>query len=712
MLANLFFLQDSSIKQIINCLSAKKTPAHYSEAIRSFALNSHSLGPQGYNYLREKFHNNLPHPSTIRKWYAKSNCNGEPGLSEDSLATLRSLVEEHKKENNTIHATISFDEVHIRRHVQWSDTKKKIIGNITYGSIPQKAEYLPAASNAIAFMVNGINKSFHLPVAFQFINCLQKYEKAALIMLVLRAVTQTGIVIDALVFDGLFGNLTTCSLLGASFNTEKNFQPYIINPITKEKIFIFLDAPHMIKLIRNCIGQLKTLHHVDGSKIEWKYYESLEDHRKKYDIVTHKLTRDHILFEKNIMNVRLATQLLSESVAQSMTKFSAMPQTKDVFKGCEATVEFTRKFNKLFDIFNSRESDCKKNIFKQPLTKNSATEIFKFFDDMTEYIKNLKLSPDDKSIIFSRRKTWFKGFIINMSNLKSMYEKYVATDVMKNIESRSLNQDYLENLFGRIRTAYLGNNDNPTVEQFCAAYRKTIVATELRCSTFANCVDQLNILHVSSSGKANPTKNPVIIRTQEMNSDHANVQNTKNTIKTNAPEIESISKVLAPEQMKINSENFDGSKITVSYLSGVIEKKIINSTRSNCTNCVNIMKCIFNENPKCDAIHVETKDSKIPCQSTINICQIACDCLQTHAFKINFNYNNLLDEIEKKLEVLQLYNQTNFEHNLEHKKDLIRYIIEEFVRIRATYLAQQITMNEQKKLLRRKNLKTVHFAGQ
>lgn len=677
-------------------------------------MNLHSINPRAYKYVREKFHKNLPHVSTIRKWYANSSCDGEPGLSTESLDTLKNLVQEHKVNKLNIHATISFDEVHIRRNIQWSDPRKKFIGHITYGSIPQKAEYLPVASNAIVFMVNGINIPFHIPVGFHFINCLQSCEKAALIMLALRAVSNTGIIIDALVFDGLLGNLTACSLLGASFNIGKKFRPYIRNPVTKNKVFIIMDPPHMIKLIRNCIGQKKVLYLADGSKIEWKYYEQLEDLRQKNDVVTHKLTKEHILFDKNIMCVRLATQLLSESVAKSMEKFASISQTKDKFKECEATVEFTRKFNQLFDIFNSRESDCKQNEFKQPLTISSSGKIFKFFYEMIDYIKNLRLSPDGKSIIFSLRKTGFKGFIINMINLRALYKQYVATSIMKHLESRSLNQDYLENFFGRIRTTFLGNNDNPTVEQFCAAYRKAIVSTELRCSTFANCVDKLNILHVPSTSKPKPMKEPVIMRLQEANAEERQGK------KTNIPEIESISSLFIPEKIKPNNESeilndsefLDGSNITISYLCGVIETKLTNSTRSKCEDCGEIVKHIFKDNSKYDTLHVHTKDSQIPCQSTFEICKIANDCLRAHAYKIDFKYSNLLDDIEKKIKELELYNQSSFEHNLKHKDDFLRYIYEEFIRIRATYIARKITLNEQKKLLRRKNLKAVHFAGQ
>lgn len=72
----------------------------------------------------------------------------------------------------------------------------------------------------------------------------------------------------------------------------------------------------------------------------------------------------------------------------------------------------------------------------------------------------------------------------------------------------------------------------------------------------------------------------------------------------------------------------------------------------------------------------------------------------------------MIQSIEENLDVANLYKNTDFSHNLNHKIDLIRHMIGEFVRERATYIARKITLNEQKKLLRRNNLKATHFAGQ
>lgn len=683
----LYIFQDPSVADIINCLTAKKPPTQYPESIRNFALTLHSLSPRGYGYVRKKFNQNLPHPSTIRAWFSNSHANGEPGISKESIETLKNLVEEYKEKGMDIYCTCSFDEMSIRRNVQWCDNQKKFNGNISYGSIPHNSEYLPVANNVIVFMVNGININFNLPVAFHFINCLQAHEKAALVLVVLRALTEIGLKIIALVFDGLISNFTTCTLLGACFDTFKDFRPYIINPISKEKVYIFLDAPHMLKLIRNCIGTWKKIYY-QGNVIEWKYFEILESLGRKCDVVTHKLTKEHIQFTKNKMNVSLATQLLSRSCATSMEELQKMPQTRELFRDCTATVDFTRRKNDLFDVFNSK-TDRPKNIFKSPIRNNSKEAIFTFLDETVEYIKELA-DVNGRSILKSKRKTGFIGFIINVTNLKEIYENFVETGKMIAIPTQYLNQDPLENFFGRIRSC-LGSNTNPTVEQFCAAYRKTLVNVELTCSTLANCADQLNILQIPSTRKPKVNVEPVVVRVSE-----DNVEKKKEK-KTNNSDVQSITDLLNPEYENLDLEedpfSFDGSDITVQFLSRSIEQKIMAEIRSHCSHCLEITKTIFNET-----------------DHTLNICKIANKHLRAHAFKIDFCYNLLIECIEKDLEIDYLYMNTDFTHEPDHKLDLIRFITEEFIRIRATYVAKKITLNEKKKILRRKNLK--HFAGQ
>lgn len=352
------------------------------------------MGPRAYRYVRQKFNNNLPHPSTIRKYFANSTSNGQPGISKDSVEILKKLVENV----GPVYCTLSLDEMHIRRNVQWSDCQKKFIGGISYGSIPSNAEYMPVATNAIVFMVNGINVKFNLPIQFEFMNCLQSHEKTAMILMALKVLAEVGITVIALTFDGLANNISTCNLLGARFDVDSDFRPHIINPYTKEKVFILLDSPHMIKLIRNCIGKCSILYHSDGLQIEWKYFEALADLGIKCDIIIHKLTKSHIMFDKNIMNVRLAVETLSESVARSMEILALNPQTKHLFEKSADTAAFIRRMDNLFNVLNSSEN-CPNNLFKSPINEDTKESIFLFLDETVDYLKKLSLERGGQSIL-------------------------------------------------------------------------------------------------------------------------------------------------------------------------------------------------------------------------------------------------------------------------------------------------------------------------
>lgn len=212
-----------------------------------------------------------------------------------------------------------------------------------------------------------------------------------------------------------------------------------MNPYTNEKVFIILDPPHMIKLIRNCIRHMKCLYLCDGRTIEWKYFESMVEVETKCDLATHKLTKDHILFDRNIMNVRLATQTLSESAAQSMERLVSQPKAHHLFEGCGETAAFARRTNTLFDIFNSFEK-CPNDLFKSPINNDSKNVIFSFLDETVEYMKKLSLDRNGNSILKSRRKTGFMGFIINAHNLKEMYSLYVDTGILEELPTRILNR--------------------------------------------------------------------------------------------------------------------------------------------------------------------------------------------------------------------------------------------------------------------------------
>ena len=73
----------------------------------------------------------------------------------------------------------------------------------------------------------------------------------------------------------------------------------------------------MLQLVRNCFGDKKTIDK-EGNFVKWECIERLHDLQEKEGLhLANKLRFAHIAWVKKKMNVKLAAQLLSESVGTS-----------------------------------------------------------------------------------------------------------------------------------------------------------------------------------------------------------------------------------------------------------------------------------------------------------------------------------------------------------------------------------------------------------
>lgn len=115
----------------------------------------------------------------------------------------------------------------------------------------------------------------------------------------------------------------------------------------------------MFKLVRNCMAE-QTIVGGDKRPILWSLIEGLERLRVKKNFVTHKLTKRHVQFDENKMNVPLAAQTISKSVANSMIYLKNKRITE--FENCEGTANFILIIDILFDIMNSNKVQ-ENNIF-------------------------------------------------------------------------------------------------------------------------------------------------------------------------------------------------------------------------------------------------------------------------------------------------------------------------------------------------------------
>jgi hypothetical protein len=182
----------------------------------------------------------------------------------------------------------------------------------------------------------------------------------------LELAAKAGLKVWSVTADGTAVNLRTFEILGCNFNgSYDEMTTSIIHPTTGEEVFIILDPCHMLKLARNALAHLGTIVDAEGNAIRWQHIEELQKLQELEELnLGNKLSSNHLKFQKHKMNVRLAAQTLSSSVANAiefLDKSTKLPS----FCNSHGTVKFIHTIDRLFDILNSRNPIAKG--FKTPL---------------------------------------------------------------------------------------------------------------------------------------------------------------------------------------------------------------------------------------------------------------------------------------------------------------------------------------------------------
>lgn len=416
-----------------------------------------------------------------------------PGFSQEALTALKMKTEDSKVKDKTTICNLVLDEMSIRKKVEWTGTK--FAGYVDIGT-NINSDVLPEAKEVLVFMLVCLNDSWKIPVGYFFLDGLAAIEKAELVKKCLEFTSETGITVSSLTFDGAPVNFTMAAKLGADFSDVRSLKTYFLHPVTGQKVFIFLDPCHMIKLVRNTFGSQKYLQDYSGNEINWTLLEQLVEKQNYEGLhLATKIKKRHLQWTREKMKVKFATQILSKSVADALL-YLCIDLKVTAFKDAQPTATFIKYFNDLFDVFNSRNRKAK-YFFKRPFSDATFQEMINFLNEMYSYICNLKLG--NIPVVQSSRKTGFLGFLICIQSLKELYELYVRErKQLKYILTNKISQDHLELFFGAIRSKG-GYNNNPTARQFESAYKRLLIHTEVTGPQSGNITNPENLLILTCS---------------------------------------------------------------------------------------------------------------------------------------------------------------------------------------------------------------------
>ena len=206
----------------------------------------------------------------------------------------------------------------------------------------------------------------------------------------------------------------------------------------------------------------------DGKYIFWKHFIKLADNELKLQLKrVVKITPRHVNLDPcSIMNVSLATQVLSETVANILLNYYPSET--------HATAALCRNMDKFFDCLNVRnqfEGHLKRKPFQEPYREINDvrfTWLHSFLEYLAEWKANTLTRPGnfaliDRNKMFLSRETYEGLQITTLSVIE--VTQYLLSEGMPFVLTERFNQDVVEEYFGRHRS--LGRrNDNPNAYEF------------------------------------------------------------------------------------------------------------------------------------------------------------------------------------------------------------------------------------------------------
>ena len=683
---------------------ANKSPGAYPPELRAFAMTLKFYSTKAYNYVRESFDLGLPHVSVIRRWY--SSVDGEPGFTKDALTAMKAKVLAAKRDGQEVVCSLMLDEMSIRKHVEWDG--KRYRGFVDLGTGIADDDSLPEATDALVFMAVAVNSSWKVPCGYFLVAGMTGEEKANLTKECIAKLHEVGVKVVSFTCDGPTCHQSMLKHLGAQLLPD-SIQAYFPHPCDiGAKIYVFLDACHMLKLVRNTMSDWYVLKDNDGKEIKWQYLIELEKLQEAEGFrLANKLRSAHIKWKPQKMKVNLAAQALSSSVADAL-EFCEGKLKLPQFQGCKATVKFIRVFDRLFDILNSRNPLARN--FKAPIRKSNYAYIKSKLDEADKHIRKLKCS-DGKPILTSKRKTGFLGFLVCIDSVLGLAKDLVLPEksVLKYLLTYKMSQDHLELFFSAVR-ACGGWNNNPTTRHFIAAYKQLLMRHNIKGGC-GNCTAQDETAILDS------------VRDQcEINSVPTSISDVaiarRYDMQAREPESSDHDYCDVPNVVELSEYKEAAISYIAGYVVRMVEKKI------HCVECIAALTTTKENIPNLFVTWKSNGGLKLPSPGLLKICQETEKCVMR---MLNSNGGDLpraagvsnaiiatVLPVCVESGVFSVLNEHMFDSTAvdNHLLSLIKCCCQSYVTIRMHHLAKSRNARMHDKIIRKQFSKLVLFKHQ
>lgn len=267
--------------------------------------------------------------------------------------------------------------------------------------------------------------------------------------------------------------------------------------------------------------------------------------------------------------------------------------------------------------------------------------------------------------------------------------------------SNRMSQDHLEMFFCKIRSMN-GYNENPMSQQFVSAYRKLLNNYDVLISERANIIRRgtSNVLTVSSGAKKYGSLEKDVI---EYSDETFHIEEVNSSLQENEAEEELFDLELLESSDHISDNLQD---VGVCYLANIIERRLTTCKYINCNFCPQV----FIANEKINQNACVSGYLGTPCVSTYQLCKLTDRTLKVYVNTGPKFKDKVYIKVLNALDWNSLFPKF-FEphHDTEHKRFLIKFIIDEYINKKCAYIAKQKTIMSQKRYTRNHLRKLAHF---
>jgi hypothetical protein len=274
-----------------------------------------------------------------------------------------------------------------------------------------------------------------------------------------------------------------------------------------------------------------------------------------------------------------------------------------------------------------------------------------------------------------------------ITSVIGLYEDFVSTGVLKYLATYRLSQDHIELTFNVVRSRGRWNN-NPTANQFQAAYRRLLMKHDIKPSETGNAVSQESFEVLPSIGVV-PSRESVVSSTEILQRCGLNVDSC-----------------LSDHDYSITADKINLSEFSnniVVYIAGFVARKLL--SKLHCVPCKASLLCSTNvvENSKL----IQRKDNGgllFPSKSVVTVCAVTERCIRHVSGQAGGTVcqqrNTLLAlqmAVINRTQHMNLFCISTDEHSCSTDildspvLTLVRLVINEYVNVRFHAMAKKLT---------------------